>query len=58
MKTRQKIEQELAAGEETIQCHFGRDVELAQGAEINLTFDPLSAVVLRDEALDDELDAA
>jgi ABC-type Fe3+/spermidine/putrescine transport system ATPase subunit len=52
------VEAELAAGEETIQCHFGRDVELAQGAEINLTFDPLSAVVLRDEALEDELDAA
>ncbi|MDH3241975.1 MAG: ABC transporter ATP-binding protein [Alphaproteobacteria bacterium] len=52
------VEAELAAGEETIQCHFGRDVELAQNAEINLTFDSQSAVVLRDEALDDERDAA
>ncbi len=52
------VEAELAAGEETIQCHFGRDVELRPGAEIRLSFATDAAVVLRDEALDDEADAA
>ncbi len=48
------VEAELAAGDQTIQCHFGRDAQLEPGAEISLAFSPESAVVLRDDHLDDD----
>ncbi len=48
------VEAELACGDETIQCHFGRDADLPQGSEIRLEFDPKASIVLRDEPLEDE----
>ena len=48
------VEAELACGDETIQCHFGRDADLPQGSEIRLEFDPQASIVLRDEPLEDE----
>jgi ABC-type Fe3+/spermidine/putrescine transport system ATPase subunit len=50
------VEAELACGDETIQCHFGRDADLAPGSEIRLTFDPEASIVLRDEPIEDEDD--
>jgi iron(III) transport system ATP-binding protein len=51
------VEAELAALDETIQCHFGRDTMLEPGAEIGLAFSPEAAVVLRDEHIEDDLSA-
>ncbi|MCZ6885989.1 MAG: TOBE domain-containing protein, partial [Alphaproteobacteria bacterium] len=50
------VEAELACGDETIQCHFGRDADLARDAEIHLEFDPQASIVLRDEPLEDHND--
>jgi ABC-type Fe3+/spermidine/putrescine transport system ATPase subunit len=50
------VEAELACGDETIQCAFGRDTDLARDTEINLTFDSNASIVLRDEPIEDEND--
>ncbi len=50
------VEAELTCGDETIQCHFGRDADLARDSEIHLEFDPRASIVLRDEPLEDHDD--